>query len=132
MNAWGSHPGNGPLLPVILVVDDEELLRNFLCDVLEAAGYFVLSAADGLEALDISRRFRGTIHVLLSDVIMPRLDGISLEKQLLNERPGIKVLLMSGTIEELPEDVEFLSKPFRTEVLKKRLLQLLLASAGAA
>jgi CheY-like chemotaxis protein len=116
-----------PQLPVVLVVDDEDLLRCFLCEVLEEAGYLVLAASNGNHALDISRRFPGNIDLVLSDVNMPQLDGIGLREQILQERPEIKVLLMSGNTGKL-QGVEILRKPFKVEVLKRRLRKLLFAS----
>jgi hypothetical protein len=61
--------------PVILVVEDEVLVRNFVCLQLQRDGYQVLAAADGVEALQVARAYTGTIHMLLTDVIMPRMDG---------------------------------------------------------
>ena len=110
---------------VILLADDEMLIRNVACRVLQSAGYFVLAANDGEEALNISRHYPGTIHALLSDVNMPNLDGLELREQILIERPGTKVLLMSGQIESPVESIPFLRKPFGCSVLKERMYQLL-------
>jgi CheY-like chemotaxis protein len=110
---------------IILLADDEVLIRNVARRVLQSAGYFVLPANDGEEALDISRQYPGKIHVLLSDVNMPNLDGLELREQILFERPGTKVLLMSGQIESPAESIPFLRKPFRSSVLKERIHQLL-------
>ena len=98
--------------PVILVADDETPVRELVRHILETAGYAVLTAADGEQALQVSRTFSSTIHLLLSDVLMPKLGGMALREQILRERPGMKVLLLSGTVEEPPEGVEFLRKPF--------------------
>ena len=73
------------------------LILNIVRIVLESEGYFVLAANDGEEALNISRQYPGTIHALLSDVNMPNADGFQLREQILFERPGTKVLLMSAT-----------------------------------
>jgi two-component system, cell cycle sensor histidine kinase and response regulator CckA len=110
---------------VILVAEDEVLVRNFARIVLESEGYFVLSANDGEEALYISRQYPGTIHALLSDVKMPNTDGLQLREQILFERPGTKVLLMSGQMESPSESIPFLRKPFGPAVLKERIRQLL-------
>ena len=61
-----------------------------------------LTAADGEQALRVARTFPTTIHLLLSDVIMPRLGGMALGEQILRERPAMKVLLLSGAAEQLP------------------------------
>jgi CheY-like chemotaxis protein len=110
---------------VILLADDEVLIRNVASKVLQSAGYFVLAANDGEEALNISRHYPGTIHALLSDVNMPNLDGLELREQILLERPGTKVLLMSGQIESPAKSIPFLRKPFGSSVLKERMHQLL-------
>jgi len=110
---------------VILVVDDEVLIRNIARIILEAAGYFILAAGDGKEALEMSRKFPGTIHGVLSDVKMPKVDGLELAATILVERPGIKVLLMSGYVDAPADNVPFLQKPFGPEVLKQRIRQLL-------
>ena len=110
---------------VILVVDDEVLIRNIARIILEAEGYFILAADDGEEALEMSRKFPGTIHGVLSDVKMPKVDGLELAATILLERPGIKVLLMSGYVDAPAENVPFLQKPFGPEVLKQRIRELL-------
>src|ERR1700687_2217614 len=81
---------------VVLIAEDEVLIRNFARIALEKEGYFVLSACDGEEALIISRAYAGLIHMLLSDIKMPGMDGLELREQILVERPGIKIMLMSG------------------------------------
>jgi two-component system, cell cycle sensor histidine kinase and response regulator CckA len=111
--------------PVILVADDEVPVRDFIRYILETAGYAVLTAADGEQALHVSRTFPTTIHLLVSDVLMPKLGGVALREQILRERPAMKVLLMSGTIEHPVEGVEFLRKPFQAETLRDHVRRLL-------
>ena len=107
-------------------VDDEGAVREFIRYILETEGYAVLTAADGEQALQVSRTFPTTIHLLLSDVLMPKLGGMALREQILRERPAIKVLLLSGTVEP-PEGVEFLHKPFQAETLRHQVRSLLSA-----
>ena len=116
--------------PVILVADDETPVRELVRHILETAGYAVLTAADGEQALQVSRTFPSTIHLLLSDVLMPKLGGMALREQILRERPGMKVLLLSGTVEEPPEGVEFLRKPFQAEILRHHVRRLLTADSS--
>jgi two-component system, cell cycle sensor histidine kinase and response regulator CckA len=130
MNDRRPSPASQPEQLVILVADDEQLVRDFVAHTLELSGHSVLTAADGEEALEISRRFPGTIHLLISDVMMPRLDGLSLRQKILSERPGVKVLLISGTLEQGIESVPFLQKPFQALDLKRRIEQLIMASRG--
>jgi two-component system cell cycle sensor histidine kinase/response regulator CckA len=114
---------------VVLVADDEVVVRDFARIVLEAEGYFVLTAGDGEQALSISRQYVGTIHALLSDVDMPDLDGLELRRQLLMERPEIRVLLMSGRSQNPGADIPFLTKPFGPTELKQRIRKLLVRAA---
>jgi DNA-binding NtrC family response regulator len=111
--------------PVVLVADDEAGIRNIVRFTLEEAGYFVLTAGDGEQALDLSRGFHGAIHVLVSDMVMPKLDGLALRQQILRERPIVKVLLMSGTAGQPFEGVAFLPKPFNPVQLEQSVHQLL-------
>jgi two-component system, cell cycle sensor histidine kinase and response regulator CckA len=80
----------------ILLVDDESMLRDLLALALEQYGYNVLMAADGEDAIELADRYRAPIHLVLSDVVMPRLDGTRLCADLRRWYPGIGVLLMSG------------------------------------
>ena len=101
---------------VILVVDDEESVRLLLCTLLERDAYTVLLANDGLHALEVARQHDGEINALVTDYKMPRLDGLKLAQTLLAERPGIRVMLMSGRISD-PEALQrcgfpMLPKPF--------------------
>ena len=95
-------------------------------------GHLVLSAADGHEGLELSRQYAGTIDLVITDVQMPRLNGTDLCAHLLEERPGIKVLVMSGA--EMSEIVSqnkhlaFLPKPFDGQTLTVRVRAIL---AGA-
>jgi DNA-binding NtrC family response regulator len=123
------RPSN-PEQTVILIAEDEVLIRNIARIVLESAGYFILSANDGEEALSISHLYPGTIHALLSDVNMPKTDGLQLREQILFERPEIKVLLMSEQIASPSASVPFLRKPFGPGVLKQRMRQLLDSAAS--
>jgi CheY-like chemotaxis protein len=108
---------------VVLVADDELIVCNVVRIALEAMGMFVLAASDGEQALELSRKFPGTIHALVSDVVMPNLDGLSLCEQILLERLATKVLLMSGTGCPL-DGIPFLQKPFKLEQFKQRVRQL--------
>jgi CheY-like chemotaxis protein len=76
-----------------------------------------------MQALELSRKFPGTIHALVTDVVMPNLDGLGLCDQILRERPAIKVLLMSGTASAV-EGVPFLQKPFKLPELTQKVQQL--------
>jgi two-component system cell cycle sensor histidine kinase/response regulator CckA len=98
----------------ILAVDDEPLLRNLIASVLEDNGFAVLTADSGAQAIDLFREHSGEIDLLLSDIMMPGIDGPSLATQLQRSRPDLKVLLMSGYCDpaQLGYGFEFLPKPF--------------------
>lgn len=115
----------------ILVVEDEPEVRVLVSAVLKQRGYEVLAASDGKEALKISREHKGEIHVLLSDVEMPNLDGIGLSEIVAEERPATKVILMSGG---LPAErtgkvnpAMFVRKPFLIDDLLKKIARVLSA-----
>ena len=115
--------------PVILVVDDELVVRKLVDRLLTEEGYRVLSAADGYEALGIARSFPRKIDLLLTDIQMPRMDGIKLAEQFRTEWSGVRVLLMSGMMWQsqiiTSEDTEFISKPFFPEELLDRVRTIL-------
>src|SRR5258706_779138 len=81
---------------VILLAEDEMLVRNVVRAMLVEAGYMVLDAVDGADALEVSRKYDGAIDLLLTDVKMPGMSGVQLCSHITRERPAIKVLLMSG------------------------------------
>ena len=116
---------------VILVAEDEVTVRNLVRHVLEAEGHEVLAAADGEEALTISRQYAGTIDMLITDVVMPRLDGLSLVAEIRKHRPDLRVLVISGkTSAELRVDkvaVPYLRKPFVPSVLRAKVREMLQA-----
>ena len=80
----------------LLLVEDEPALRTLVATMLEEEGYAVLHAGNGLDAISAAERHRGKIDLLLTDVVMPRLSGPELARQLRGLRPGLEVLFMSG------------------------------------
>jgi CheY-like chemotaxis protein len=122
----------------ILLVEDEHAVRELARRFLELHGYRVLSAANGPEALRISREQGPPIHMMVTDVVMPRMSGRELALQLASERPDMKVLYMSGHTEDaivhhgvLEPGVEFLQKPFTRQTLVSRVRQILDAAKSA-
>ncbi|MCX5569375.1 cell cycle histidine kinase CckA [Kaistia nematophila] len=108
----------------ILLVEDEEAVRAFAARALASRGYTVHEAASGVEALEVMRETGGTIDLVVSDVVMPELDGPSLLRELRKERPGLKIIFVSGYAEDafaknLPdgETFNFLPKPFSLKQL---------------
>lgn len=114
---------------VILVAEDEVMIRNIVRHLMESEGHEVLAAADGEEALALSRSYSGAIDLLITDLIMPRLNGMELIRQLLQERPNIRVLVMSG---RSPDEVGPLStvhpimrKPFIAADFREKVREIL-------
>jgi two-component system, cell cycle sensor histidine kinase and response regulator CckA len=101
---------------VILLAEDDVLVRNLVQSMLSKEGYSVLAAKDGQEADEICERFAGPIHSLLTDVNMPRMTGPELAEKVRAHRPGAKIMIMSGqtTTAILEENMPhgFLRKPF--------------------
>ena len=104
---------------------------NLVTILMQRAGYVVLSACDGQEGLDISRKYPGKIDLVISDLEMPRINGSDLCAHLLRERPGIKTIVMSGAdlkkIIGQDAPLSFLPKPFNGETLRERVRAVLAA-----
>jgi len=116
--------GSAPENPVILLAEDEPVVRSVVDYALTRAGYTVIVAADGAEALAISRAYAGKIDLLLTDVKMPGLTGPELAAALLRERPGIRIVLMTGhSSGEVPQPWRegILFKPFLPQHLVMRI-----------
>lgn len=120
--------GNGE---TILVVDDEPFILETAHDILDAHGYAVLTAANGREGLDLWRLHRDEIALVLTDVMMPEMDGIALIKALREESPDLPILAASGMMGEKADQVmaagadRFLSKPFTVDRMTATLRELL-------
>jgi len=116
----------------VLVVEDEGELRALAAEVLGIAGYSVLSAGSPSAALEIARRHEGPIHLLLTDVVMPEMSGLDLADRLVQSRPGLKILYMSGYTDDaivhhgvLDPGTALLQKPFTPDRLTRRVGDLL-------
>jgi two-component system cell cycle sensor histidine kinase/response regulator CckA len=118
----GNHGGGGN--ETILLVEDEEGVRNLVKQILSAEGYTVLEAGGGEEALLAEEKHEGPIHLLLADFIMPEMNGREVYAAISPRRPGIKVLYMSGYTGDAfvrhgveTSGSEFLQKPFSPSAL---------------
>jgi two-component system cell cycle sensor histidine kinase/response regulator CckA len=129
----GPRPSAGSSLgtETVLVVEDEAAVRNLVKAVLERKGYVVLVAEDGAAALDLVDKHTGVIHVLLTDVVMPGMNGRDLAVRVRERRPAIKVVFMSGYTADVPTELvteggaAFLSKPFNERALTMKLREVL-------
>jgi CheY-like chemotaxis protein len=137
----GVHERQAPPIPAvpvrgaaetILLVEDEQLVRNLTREILVRNGYIVLEAADGLDALRAAASYDGAIHLMLTDVVMPRMSGRELVDQIRPLRPQMRVLYVSGYSEEaivrqgeLTPGIELLPKPFTPGVLTAKIREIL-------
>jgi DNA-binding response OmpR family regulator len=119
-------------METILVVEDEPSVRELIAAVLEQRGYKVIKAADAYDAIHLSRQHPGSIEMLVTDVVMPKMSGPQLARQLLPQRPDMNVLYLSGHTDNavahhgvLEPGVEFLAKPFSQDALLKKIRNLL-------
>jgi PAS domain S-box-containing protein len=130
-------PGRGE---TILLVEDAQRVRAVVREILEMSGYVVLEARHGAEALEVSNRHVGVIHLLVTDVVMPQMSGRELAQRLATLRPELKVLYMSGYTDDaivrhgvLASGIAFLSKPFTPNALALKVREVLDGvAAGAA
>jgi len=120
----------------VLLVEDDEALRELNREIVAGLGYRVLEARDGGAALEASASHEGPIHLLLTDMVMPHMTGRQLAERLRSSRPGIKVLLVSGYTNEvvvrngaLGAGIAFLQKPFTPDSLGRKIREVLGAPA---
>jgi signal transduction histidine kinase len=116
----------------ILLVEDEAVVRRMAADSLAALGYRVLVAADGAEAVELADRHAGDLHLVVTDVILPKRSGPSVAEHVLSRRPEAKVLFVSGYTANaivhqgvLDEGVRFLAKPFTPGALGRKVREVL-------
>jgi PAS domain S-box-containing protein len=117
---------------VVLLVEDEEMLRGLIEESLATYGYDVLVARNGADALGVAEQHEGTIDLLLTDAVMPGMGGRELARQLTEARRGLKVLYMSGYTDDtvvrhgvLAAEVAFLQKPFTLDTLARKVRDVL-------
>src|SRR5262249_12731492 len=116
----------------VLLVEDEEGVRSLGSFALRTAGYTVLEARDGEHALEVSQSHRGPIDLLVTDVVMPRMGGRKLADRVASLYPGIKVVFMSGYVDDavvrhgvLDQGVPFVQKPFAPSLLARKVHEVL-------
>lgn len=122
-----SHKGT----ETILLVDDDETVRVMIRRVLRQHGYAALEAGCGEEALKLAQAHKGALHLLLTDMVLPDINGIDLAQRIAPIRPEAKVLLISGYLDRnfgdfvIDEKTPFLQKPFATEALARMVREVL-------
>ena len=122
----------------VLLADDDPQIRAFLQASLRARQYLVDLASDGVEALDVVERLGGTVNLLITDIKMPRMDGVSLARAVARILPRLPVLFISGWADPLDEpewqkpQYAFLRKPFLPKALVSCIEELLARSSAAS
>ncbi|HEX8362243.1 MAG TPA: response regulator [Longimicrobium sp.] len=113
-----------PKAPVVLIVDDDEGARRIAAEILRRSGYTVLQAAAGTEAISVSWQHDGALDLLLTDIVLPGMNGVQLASRIADQRPGIAVVFMSGRPEVdavrygvLAPSYPFLPKPYGVDEL---------------
>src|SRR5207244_6658641 len=117
----------------VLIAEDEDVVRRLLKTMLSSSGYTVLEARDGIEALAVYQQHAGSVDLLVTDVVMPRMNGLELAQRLTEVNSSLKVLCLSGYAAEAaasPGRVgwAFLGKPFVQAALLERVREVLDAS----
>jgi DNA-binding NtrC family response regulator len=114
------------------LVEDQDGIRDLVREFLQKNGYTVLHAVDGNDALQIAAKYQNSIHLLLTDVVMPNLGGRELARRLTQPRPRMKVLFMSGypdhatwSSELVDDTAAVLQKPFPLDTLARKIRTLL-------
>jgi len=127
-----TSPRNLPLARTVLIVDDDEAVRIPAAEFLKIEGFKVLQARTGAEAIHVVGQSRSSLDVLITDIVMPKMNGHEVAEKLLELHPGLKVLYMSGDVDRvrMPESSGVsqsvtLRKPFRLDVLKDHIHELL-------
>jgi len=135
----GSRGADPPHLPhpspgteTVLLAEDEEAVRRLAREILSGNGYRVLEAGNGREALLLSEAHRGVIHLLLTDVVMPKIGGRELGERIRHQRPDLRILYMSGFTDDAilrggveENGIPFLQKPFTPEELARKVREVL-------
>ena len=111
-------------MPTILVAENDAPLRKMLASTLKAAGYHVLAASSGEDAVAAAHKNSGTIDLLITDIVMPGMGGADLYAWMKTERPDTAVLFISGFMSREPLPGAFLKKPFSAEALLAKVKEL--------
>jgi PAS domain S-box-containing protein len=113
----------------ILLVEDSAPLRQLTRELLSREGYVILEAADGVEALEVSEKHKGRIHLLITDIVMPRMRGTELAARIATQRPDIAIVFLSGYADEAvgrldgPRRIAILEKPYTSDTLLRTVRQ---------
>src|SRR5688572_19571431 len=128
------HRQNGSATGTVLVAEDEPAVRDALERILTAAGYTVLQAPDGAQALELFTSLRGKVDLLITDIVMPVMDGRELARRCVEQKKTLKVIFLSGYTQEsllsrqtFEDGAEFIEKPFVRDAILERIASVLRA-----
>jgi CheY-like chemotaxis protein len=128
----GNAGHEGPVKQTILLVEDEDMVRALMCEVLEREGYQVVACSHPAEGIEESKRHRGQIDLLLTDVVMPGMNGREMADRIHEIMPQLRVVFMSGYTEhaltqegQVDPQFEYLQKPFTLKSLTQKLAKVL-------
>jgi PAS domain S-box-containing protein len=130
--AGEARAASQPATETILLIEDEEMVRNLAVNILQERGYRVLAALNGEEAIEFAESHAGAIDMMITDVVMPRMNGKQIAERVSNFRPGIPVLYMSGYTDEaivhhgvIEAGTNFIEKPFTSGGLASKIREIL-------
>ena len=130
-NAWNGDY-EGPRKQTVLLVEDEDMVRELMCEVLEREGYEVLACGHPAEGIEVSKRLGRQIDLLLTDMDMPEMNGREMADRIHAILPQLPVVFISGAGEHaltqggwLDAEVEYLQKPFTFQALKQKVAKVL-------
>ena len=122
----------------ILLVEDEEVVREMVRAILVEKGYYVLEAGNGEQALQLAAQHKGPIDLILTDVVMPKMGGRQMAETIIRSRPKTRVLFMSGYTDDaivhhgvLAEGIPFIEKPFTPHSLVLRVREVIESPVSA-
>ncbi len=117
--------------PIVFLVEDDETIRSLISSYLQIVGYHLIMAENGVNALDIIQNQPQEFDILIADLIMPKMGGRELALELLKKYPLLKIILISGYIQNEktlaglpPKTTRFIRKPFLTEVIDETIQEL--------
>jgi two-component system cell cycle sensor histidine kinase/response regulator CckA len=113
-----------------LIADDEKLVRSYLKAVLQSCGFNVIEAEDGVRALEVVKALKTELHLLISDIQMPNMDGVTLVSFVRAELPELPVIFITGYSEYVCDgEIELIQKPFVPQTILTAITRVLAASA---
>lgn len=129
---WTNNISDNGKLPTILMAEDDNMVRKLNVAILSRLGYRVIDAMDGLDALDKFEGIEDSIDLLMTDIMMPGMDGTHLAEKMREVRPDLKIIYNSGFCDdeifngaEMDDRATFIAKPYQPDTLARKIKDLL-------